>query len=250
MINDAVILMAGIGSRLRSSAENVPKPLIQIAGRALFSYIIGALHRAGIENVHVIIGYNGKTLLAGLKPLVPPETKLQAIHNPEWQKGNGISVLAAKSQVRAPFLLMMGDHLFDPAIVDLVIRSAESDSLNVAVDRKISAIFDLADAMKIKTDANRVIAIGKDLRDFDAIDTGVFVASPEIFVYLERAKGAGNGDCSLADGVRAMARDRKVRAIDIGEAWWQDIDTPEMLVAAQKIMRGSRQGFTRSPAAP
>src|SRR5438309_10095276 len=138
-------------------------------------------------------------------------------------------------QVRSPFLLTMGDHLFDPAIVDLAIHTADPNALNVAVDRKLNAIFDVVDAMKIKTKGDRVVAIGKNLTDYDAIDTGLFVCPPEIFKYLKRAKR--DGDCSLADGVRAMAADGKVRAIDIGNAWWQDIDTPEMLTQAEKAVR-------------
>jgi len=248
MIKDAVILMAGIGSRLRSSAENNPKPLIHVAGRAVFSYTIDALQRAEVENLYVITGYNSELLLAGLNRLVPTSMKLRAIHNPEWQKQNGVSVLAARAQLSSPFLLMMGDHLFGPLIIDLAIRESDLSLLNVAVDRKLDAIFDLADAMKIKTNCNRVVSIGKDLKDYDAIDTGLFVCPTEIFDYLERAKR--DGDCSLADGVRAMAVDGKVRAVDIGDAWWQDIDTPEMLAAAEKVLGGSRHRFTPGPSAP
>ena len=131
----------------------------------------------------------------------------------------------------------MSDHLFDNAIVDRLIESADPDLLNVGVDRKLHSIFDLRDAMKIRTRGNRVIGIGKDLRDYDAIDTGLFVCSLEIFDYLERAKSdMGGRDCSLADGVRMMAADDKVRAIDIGSAWWQDVDTPQMLHHAEKEM--------------
>ena len=55
-----------------------------------------------------------------------------------------------------------------------------------------------------------------------------------MFDYLRRAlKG---GDCSLADGVRLMAAEGKALAIDIGEAWWQDVDTPEMLTRAEQEM--------------
>lgn len=248
MIKDALILMAGLGSRLRGSLENVPKPLVQIAGRAVFSYIIDELERAGIENLYAITGYNSEALLAGLKPLIPSEMKLRAIHNPEWEKQNGVSVLAAKSHLRSPFLLTMGDHLFGPLIVDLAIHNANLNLLNVAVDRKLDSIFDLPDAMKIKTTTDRVMAIGKDLKDYDAVDTGLFVCPTEIFNYLERARRGG--DCSLADGVRAMAADGKVRAIDIGDAWWQDIDTPEMLAAAEKVLGDSRNRFTAGPALP
>lgn len=250
-ITDAVILMAGLGSRLQPSGQDIPKPLIQIAGRAVFSYAIDGLERAGIQNLYVITGYNSEALVAGLKPLIPPEMKLHAIHNPEWRKQNGISVLAAKPHIREPFLLTMGDHLFGPLIVDLAIRESDLNQLNVAVDRNLDAIFDLTDAMKIKTNENHVVSIGKDLDDYDAIDTGLFVCSTDIFDCLERAKArSGGNDCSLAEGVRAMAGDGKVRAIDIGDAWWQDIDTPEMLAAAEKVLRGSRHRFTPGPAAP
>ncbi|HJT44711.1 MAG TPA: NTP transferase domain-containing protein [Chthoniobacterales bacterium] len=232
MIKDAVILMAGMGSRLQSAQKDIPKPLIQIAGRAVFSYTIDALQRAGIETVHVITGYNSEPLLTGLKSLMPANMALRPIHNSEWRKQNGVSVLAAKPYLTSPFLLLMGDHLFGPAIVDLLIRESDANVLNLAVDRKINAIFDLDDAMKVKTNGSWVEAIGKHLDDFDAIDTGAFVCPVVFFDYLDRARR--DGDCGLADGVRAMAEAGKVRAIDIGDAWWQDIDTPEMLGAAEK----------------
>jgi 1L-myo-inositol 1-phosphate cytidylyltransferase len=247
-ISDAVILMAGSGSRLVAGGHVLPKPLIQIAGRAVFSYMVDALQRPEIETVHVVTGRNSEALVGGLKPLIPAGMKLNPIHNPEWKKQNGISVLTAKPHLQSPFLLVMGDHLFGPLIVDLAIRESDPSVLNVAVDRKIDTIFDLDDAMKIKTSGDRVTAIGKDLKDYDAIDTGLFVCPPDIFDYLEKAKRGD--DCSLADGVRAMAGDGKVRAIDIGDAWWQDIDTPEMLAEAEKVLSGSRHRFTPGPAAP
>jgi 1L-myo-inositol 1-phosphate cytidylyltransferase len=146
-------------------------------------------------------------------------------------------LLAAADRVNKPFLLTMSDHLFDDAVVDRLLASFDSDFLNIGVDQKLDSIFDLEDAMKVRTRGNRVTDIGKKLRDYDAIDIGLFVCPLEIFDYLERAKsGSGQSDCSLADGVRLMARDNKVRAIDIGESWWQDVDTPQMLQHAERQM--------------
>ena len=109
--------------------------------------------------------------------------------------------------------------------------------LNIAVDRNLDSIFDLHDAMKIQTRGNKVTSIGKNLQDYDAIDTGLFVCPLEIFDYLERAKSDNSqNDCSLADAVRLMAGDDKVRAIDIGQSWWQDVDTPRMLQHAEEEM--------------
>jgi 1L-myo-inositol 1-phosphate cytidylyltransferase len=246
-ISEAVILMAGSGSRLVAEGHITPKPLIRIAGRVVFSYAIDALQRAGIKTVHVVRGFNSDALLSGIKPLIPAGMELNSIHNSEWQKQNGISVLAAKPHVSSPFLLAMGDHLFSPLIIDLMLHQADLDFLNVAVDRKLDQIFDLVDAMKLKTQANKVTAIGKGLKDYDAIDTGLFVCPIEFFDYLDQAKRSG--DCSLAQGVEAMAKDGRVRAIDIGDAWWQDIDTPEMLAAAEKILGDRPHLLTSGPPA-
>jgi len=131
----------------------------------------------------------------------------------------------------------MGDHVFDDSLINCLLENFEPDLLNIAIDRKVDSIIDLDDAMKVQMRGNNVTGIGKNLREFDAIDTGVFVCSLEIFDYLERAKSdIGVRDCSLADGVRIMAADDKVRAIDIGTAWWQDVDTPQMLRHAEKEM--------------
>src|SRR5439155_22231699 len=102
----------------------------------------------------------------------------------------------------------------------------------------LDSIFDLDDAMKVQARGNQIVAIGKHLRDYDAIDTGLFVCSVEVFDYLERAKSRSRGsDCSLADGVRLMASKDKACSVDIGDAWWQDIDTIAMLACAETQLR-------------
>ena len=86
-----------------------------------------------------------------------------------------------------------------------------------------------------------MVAIGKQLQTYNAIDTGLFVCPPQFFDYLETAKYASErNDCSLADGVRLMAKAGAVRGIDIGERWWQDVDTPEMLAHAEEQLRTRR----------
>jgi choline kinase len=227
--------MAGAGSRLRGSHNAFPKPLISVGGRPLVSYTIDALVGTGIKRITAVIGFEAEQLRAGVTRLVPPEVEMRFIENREWQKQNGISLLAAMKWVESPFLLTMSDHLFDPAILQRLMESADLAQLNVAVDRKIDSIFDLNDAMKVQTRDNRIIEIGKTLKSYDAVDIGLFVCPREIFDFLESAKL--NDDCSLAAGVRLMAGDNKVRAIDIGESWWQDVDTPEMLSQAEEKLR-------------
>ncbi len=232
-ITDAVILMAGVGSRLGSAGGSFAKPLVQIAGRPLISYTFDALVRAGVRDVHAVMGANREELEAALRPLVPGSIRFHPIVNFAWQKQNGVSVLAAEDKVKTPFFLLMGDHLFDPGMLELLIAQSDPEQVNLAVDRKIDSIFDLDDAMKVETRDDHLVSISKTLQDYDAIDTGLFLCSAELFEYLRGAQR--DGDCSLADGVRLMAREGKVRAIDIGDSWWQDVDTPEMLQRAEQV---------------
>jgi choline kinase len=130
----------------------------------------------------------------------------------------------------------MGDHLFESSILERLAAEADLSRLNLAIDRKVDSIFDLEDAMKVRTRDNVIVAIGKTLENYDAIDTGIFVCPEMIFDYLRRARR--DDDCSLADGVRLMAEEGNALAVDIGAAWWQDVDTPAMLARAeQETMR-------------
>lgn len=234
-LTQAVILMAGSGSRLRAGGKLLPKPLVPIGGRPLISYTLEALRHVGITTLHVVVGFESELLLAGLKPLIPAGMLLHPIQNAEWQKQNGVSLLCAAPYLTTPFLLLMGDHLFERRLLEAFVMEASHGFLNLAIDRKISDIFDLDDAMKVQTEAGQVVAIGKTLARYDAIDTGIFVCPPAIFTYLESARK--NGDCSLADGVRLMAIEGKVRASDIGDAWWQDVDDSGMLARAEEVAR-------------
>jgi 1L-myo-inositol 1-phosphate cytidylyltransferase len=231
-VRDAVILMAGIGSRLGANAGVLAKPFVPIGERPLITYTLEALLEAGVERVHAVMGARHEPITAALLPVIPARLELHTIVNHEWQKQNGVSVLAAAGHVETPFFLTMGDHLFERAILDVLLTRGIRDAVNLAVDRKISSVFDLEDATKVQTDGDRIVAIGKELREYDAIDTGVFLCSAEIFAYLSRAQV--EGDCSLSDGMRLLAADGKAYAIDIGDAWWQDVDTPEMLQQAER----------------
>ena len=236
-VSEAVILMAGEGSRLRGSDDTFLKPLVPLLGRPLISYALEALIRTGIKTVNFVVGYESGRMIEQVKQLIPAGLSVSFIENRDWQKQNGVSLLAAADHVSKPFLLTMSDHLFDVAIIGRLLDSFEPGFLSIAVDRKIDSIFDLDDAMKVQTRGSRITDIGKNLRHYDAIDTGLFVCPLQIFDYLERAKsGSCENDCSLADGVRLMAGDDRVRAIDIGDAWWQDVDTPEMLQYAERQM--------------
>ena len=234
-VSEAVILIAGQGSRLRGADKNFLKPFVPVLGRPLLSYILEGVSGAGISTVYFVVGYESERVIAKAKQLIPSHINASFIVNREWEKQNGISLLAAAGHVRAPFLLTMGDHVFDDTLIECLLDNSEPGLLNLAIDRKLDSIVDLDDAMKVQMRGNKVTGIGKNLQSYDAIDTGLFVCPLEIFAYLEQAKSKNAGtDCSLANGVELMAVDGKVRGIDIGAARWHDIDTRRVLEYAEQ----------------
>jgi choline kinase len=166
------------------------------------------------------------------------------IENLEYQKANGVSALAAKTELNKPFLLLMSDHIFEPKTARGLLRQPlADDEVILAVDSKIDRVFDLDDATKVRRKGNYIVGIGKDLPSYDALDTGMFLCSPALFDRLEAARN--NGDCSLSDGMRRLARDWKLRAFDIDDGHWQDVDSPQALAHAEEIFD---RDFCENPA--
>jgi len=131
-------------------------------------------------------------------------------------------------------LLLMADHIFEPRTARALLRqSLAAGEVILGVDYNIDRIFDLEDATKVKVQGDEIVAIGKGLVDYDALDTGMFLCSPVLFERLESAKK--NGNCSLSDGMRELGRARKLKAFDVGDGHWQDVDTPEAFAYTESI---------------
>jgi choline kinase len=137
----------------------------------------------------------------------------------------------------------MADHIFEPKTARALLQQPlAEDEVILGVDYNIDRIFDLEDATKVKVQGKHIAALGKDLVDFDALDTGMFLCGPALFERLESAKKDDN--CSLSDGMRRLAQERKLRAFDVGDGRWQDVDTPEAFAYTERIFE---RDFRESP---
>ena len=74
----------------------------------------------------------------------------------------------------------------------------------------------------------------KKIARFDAADTGLFLCHSALFEALGKAGRAG--DSSLTGGIRELARRRGVQAVEIGNRFWLDVDTPEDLTHARRTL--------------
>jgi 1L-myo-inositol 1-phosphate cytidylyltransferase len=230
-----VVLAAGQGLRLRQGEHDYLKPLYPLAGRPLIGRVMDNFCAHGARDFVIVVGFERDELVHGIEQVRPPDANLRFVDNAHWRLGNGVSVLAARPCVRDRFYLTMSDHLFDRRILDALTRGAgDAECLYLAVDRKLDRIFDMDDATKVRTDGDRMVDIGKGLGRFDAVDTGLFLCPTSLFDFLDQAKR--DGDCSLSDGVRGMARAGRARTVSIDGSLWQDIDTASMLAHAEDLL--------------
>jgi choline kinase len=232
-IKQCLILAAGNGTRLRGISAGLPKPLVEFQGRPILEHIVRRAERASIEEFVIVLGYRGDLIRGWFESRWRGPARFTWVENPDYHKSNGVSALKARTAFRDNFLLLMADHLFDPETARMMVRQELAPGeVILGVDSNIDRIFDIDDATKVRRIGDRIVDIGKDIEEYDAIDTGMFSCTPALFDDLERSSKDGN--CSLSDGMRRLARDKRLRALEIGDAPWHDLDTPEALAHARE----------------
>lgn len=220
-----VILAAGMGSRIRAGGQDTPKPLVSVGGLPLLKRAILTAERAGVERFVVILGYERELIydvLAGDEKL--RDLDIEWVMHEDYLLKNGVSVLQAKPFIEGEFYLTMADHVVEPALYQALGARPMRGDLALAVDYKLDEVFDMDDATKVRVGQRQeILEISKELSPFDAVDTGVFRCTPALFDALDEVYAA-EGDVSLSQGVKALADLDRAHVVDVGAAWWQDVD--------------------------
>lgn len=235
IVSRAVILAAGNGDRFHLPTHD-SKLLQPLLGQPILLRTLAAAHEAGIRTMTVVLGYQADRVRALAEAGAPAGVAIEFVVNPEWQLENGVSALAARASVGEDrFALLMGDHVFEPPVLQRMLRlEVEPGESLLAIDARPATPGQADEATKVRRAGSRIVAIGKDLTEFDALDTGVFVFSPALFPALEEARALG--DTTLSGGVRRLAARGLMRGVEIGDATWCDIDTISDLAAAEAAL--------------
>lgn len=230
-----LIAAAGQGTRLREKGEL--KPLIPIKGVPLIERVITNARAGGVDGFFAITGYRSDELQARLGEIAARDgVAITRIFNRNWDRANGVSVLAAKQFIDEPFLLTMCDHLVDPDIFRaLIAAGTEPGTVTLAVDFNIeNPLNDPEDVTRVKCEGNQLKHIGKVIRDFNCFDTGVFLCTPVMFDALIESQA--RGDDSISGAMNVLAEWGKARVFDIGSRVWVDVDDPVAFAKAEKLL--------------
>jgi 1L-myo-inositol 1-phosphate cytidylyltransferase len=235
-VRTALVLAAGNGDRFRNGRRQ-SKLLEPILGQALILRTLVNAHDAGITCAEVVLGYEADSLRRVIEGHAPDGLAVHFSYNPEWQLENGVSVLAARDRLRASrFALLMGDHLFNaPTLTRLLCEPIEAGESALAIDSRPAPPEVAEEATKVRLNGSRIVAIGKELTVYDALDSGMFVCASSLFDALVESRKAG--DTTLSGGIRRLAARGLMRGVDIGNAIWHDIDTRADLEAAAALLR-------------
>jgi len=234
-VSTAVIVAAGLGSRL--GADALPKPLQPLVGSPIIARVMASAAKAGISRFIIVIGYEAEVMRTRLPRLLPSGCSLTLVENPRFREPNGVSLLAGIEGLDEPFALLMSDHIFSPARLKKAIEKFEGSGVpSLVVEKKELFKGDLEDATFVEERGGFIRAIGKDLAEYEAIDTGMFVLCPKL---LKKAAEKAGPSPGISDLMRSLCDKRKLKALYIEGGYWQDVDTPGDIIEAEKKLYAS-----------
>lgn len=235
---NCLVIAAGMGTRLSEIGD--PKPLVSVRGVPLIERVMVNAYRAGCRNFTVVTGHKADEVEAYLKSAAMRlSSKIEICRNERYHAPNALSVLAARGHIQTPFILTMCDHLFDPLIVaDLIEQPVQDDEVILATDGRLgNPMVDMDDVTRVLEKDGLIRNIGKGIRNYNAFDTGIFLAGEGLFDAIEEARSVGS-EVNISAAMMRLAARGKARAWDIGERFWIDVDDPAALQKAESYIIG------------
>jgi choline kinase len=222
----AVIIAAGNSSRLWPKTNKTPKTLLPYQNGTILSTIMHNIADAGIDEFVFILGFKPEYIKKYLDENHSFGFQTDIIINPEFQRGNGLSVLLANKIITdQPFILSMSDHVVTPSAIKRIIKDPRDKNL-LLIDKRINDIFDIDDATKVWTNSNRIEKINKNLTEYNGIDCGIFRLTPRFFGAMREQEKLGKE--SISAGVEVLIQNNDMEACFMEpEETWIDIDTPD-----------------------
>lgn len=226
-IDTAVIIAAGEGTRLRPVAPY--KPLCMVGDAPLIDHALANLAAAGMRRAIVVLGYGAAEIEDHLARGTWP-VSVETVRVKDYKQPNGVSVLAAEQALAGrDAILVMCDHLVEPALYRRVAQAGTAGGARLGIDRDIcSDLVDLDDVTCVRTQDGRIVAIGKGLKGYDCFDTGVFAIGPALFNALRGLEAP-----SLTEGMRVLAAQGKALTSDCTDLRWIDVDDAPALDKAE-----------------
>lgn len=211
-IQSAVVLAAGEGRRLRPLTRFRPKPMLPAGTRPILGRVLDALIDAGIDDLHVVVGYRRDRVRNHFGPTYRDRTI--TYHTQETQLGSGHALLQATDAVDDDFLVVNGDEVVASGAVERV--AAAHTRTDVATLGVIDGE-DTREYAGVATDGDRVTTLDEtpEPGEYGLFNAGIYAFGPSVFSEIEATPQA-NGERALPDTVvELVERTGNVRAVRV-----------------------------------
>lgn len=228
----AVIIAAGRGERMEYLTSHTPKPLITLKKHSLIEYVISSCKKAGIIDFMIVTGYKGELIQRKLGEGKELGVNIKYVSNSQWQKGNATSLFSAREELEDDknFILSMSDHIYNEALIIKALNDYNGKPM-VCVDRNPVHVKDLEDATKVMVRLNGSVKdIGKEIVEWNHIDTGVFILPSNVFKVLDETVS------EISELMMMLIEAKQLVACDVTDIPWLDIDTLQDLEYARTVV--------------
>jgi len=229
----AIILAAGKATRMQPYSLEVPKALFELAPNlTVLDLTIRWLREEGINDIIIV---TRPSLARFFVERYGDSVKVVTTDREEGF-GNLYSFLTGVEAVdSSEYLVLMSDHIFEPEILRRMLRKGGSRAFTLSLDR--NPPWDkLEEGLKVVLEDGEVKEVGKDAVPHYGIDTGIFYCTEKAEVIARETIEEKGEKATIADALRKAIAYGEVSYVDVTGLIWMDVDTPEELEEARKIL--------------
>ncbi|MEM0226025.1 MAG: NTP transferase domain-containing protein [Thermofilaceae archaeon] len=224
----AVIVAAGVASRLHPYSRDLPKTLMELEpGLPLIRFILERLRKAGLGPIYVVTRREHAEKLGR-------ELGARVLTVDREEFGNLYTVYTALKHVEPPFLIAMSDHIFEYELLERLLAHSSDKAFTICLDRTPSAL-EAREGLKVRIEEGRIVAVGKGLESRYGIDTGLIIVRERAVGYIEEAVARRGPQAAIGDALNLAAEAGDVDFVDVTGLLWKDVDTPEDLLEARRL---------------
>ena len=154
----AVILCAGIGSRIRDiTHDEIPKCLLDISGISILERQIQSMRESGVNEIIIVTGFKAEKIHEKLRG----NDGICFIHNSEFATTNilaSFQLALQKIDTEEDIFVLAGDVVFEPAILQTIITKMDFDIVAAVDLRKADR-----ESVKVMIEDDRISRFGKDI---------------------------------------------------------------------------------------
>ena len=227
MAEEALILAAGKGTRMRPLTARLPKPLLPAGGAPFQEHQLHALSEAGVKRVVVLVGYRMREVHEALGDGQRFGLELEYLVQEE-QLGTGHAVAQAAGKLDSEFFCLNGDTFVTTETLRALATATGEHALAVAQVADCSS-YGLVKTRKGKL--ARIIEKGDD--GPGGINAGIYRFAPSIFKALKAIERSPRGEYELTTALEAVAQG--ITVVEV-EGDWLDLGRPWDLLAANALL--------------